>query len=58
MVIDKVVEGFKPAQQSPGVTYLPNRGQIIGAIAAKFSLTKDEALQAITKAFYDEQEAA
>jgi putative phage-type endonuclease len=58
VVVDKVIEGFKPAQQAPGVTYLPNRDQIIGAIAAKFSLTKDEALQAITKAFYDAQEAA
>jgi hypothetical protein len=58
VVVDKAIEGFKPAQQSPGVTYLPNRDQIIGAIAAKFSLTKDEALQAIAKAFCDAQEAA
>jgi putative phage-type endonuclease len=58
VVVDKVIEGFKPAQQSPGVTYLPNRDQIINALAAKFSLTKEEALQAIAKAFYDEQEAA
>jgi hypothetical protein len=57
VVVDKVIEGFKPAQQSPGVTYLPNRDQIIGAIAAKFSLTKDEALQAIAKAFYVHEES-
>jgi putative phage-type endonuclease len=57
VVVDKVIEGFKPAQQSQGVTYLPNRDQIIGAISAKFSLTKDEALQAITKAFYVHEES-